>query len=193
MNDRAFRFDLFIAVCALLISAIAAFASLMQTRALQDQYAAAIWPYLSVDSTESSHGVTVDLTNDGLGPALVRSAQLHFDGRLVSGWGDAVGMLTRDPAFHGAKRGVVSSQMSSLDASTTIRPGEALRLVSVTLSKNTPIKTLLRHEIALDVCYCSLNDRCWTLHSTPSRANPTFPQLTSHCAVGASIGASTVQ
>ncbi len=193
MNDRAFRFDLMIAVCALLISAIAAFASVMQTRALQDQYAAAIWPYLSVNSTFSPKGATIDLTNDGLGPALIRSAQLSLDGRPASGWGDVLRTIFTDPQLHMPKHSIGSAQMSSINASTTIRPGDTHRLIGITLSKGVPIQTLLRHKVAMDICYCSLNDRCWTLHSTPGRTSGEYPHTVSRCTIGASIEPGTVE
>ena len=191
MNDRAFRFDLLIAVCALLISAIAALASVMQTRALQDQYAAAIWPYLSVDSTLNPNGASVDLTNDGLGPALVRSAQLYLDGRPVGAWGDVVRTVFTDPNLH--MKGTVAARMSSLNASTTIRPGDSHLLIAITLPKKATIKALFRHQVSMDICYCSLNDRCWTLHSTPGRAGGEYPHSVSHCTVGPSIEAGNVE
>jgi hypothetical protein len=187
MKERALRFDLLIAVSALLISTIAALASVLQTRAIQDQYAAAIWPYLSVDSTVNVNGVTLDLTNDGLGPALIRSGQLYLDGRSVSGWEEAMRIIFNDPKLHVPKHAVASAHMSSLNASTTIRPGDSHRLLSITLSKGVPITTLLRHEVAIDVCYCSLNDRCWTLHSVPGGSSDDYPHPISRCTVGARI------
>lgn len=179
-----FRFDLFIAVCALLISTIAALASVFQTRAIQDQYAAAIWPYLSVDSTVTANGVKLQLINDGLGPALIRSAQLYLDGRPVPGWEEAMRMI-----FNDQSHAVASADMSSINASTTIRPGDSHPLLSITLSKGVPIAALLRHEVAIDVCYCSLNERCWTLRSVPGGSSDDYPQPVSHCTVGARITA----
>jgi len=48
MNEKAFRLDFFIAIAALLVSAISAIALIYQTRVIGDQYAATIWPYLSI-------------------------------------------------------------------------------------------------------------------------------------------------
>ena len=44
MNEKAFRLDFFIAIAALLISALTAGALVYQTRVIADQYAATIWP-----------------------------------------------------------------------------------------------------------------------------------------------------
>jgi hypothetical protein len=97
MNDRAFRLDFFIAIAAVLISAITAGTLFYQTRVIGDEFAATIWPYLSVGTAYDTGGETIEVANDGVGPALVRSAQLYVDGRKVRAWNDYLKALARDP------------------------------------------------------------------------------------------------
>jgi hypothetical protein len=97
MNDRAFRLDFFIAIAAVLISAITAGTLFYQTHVIGDEFAATIWPYLSVGTTYVTGGETIEVANDGVGPALVRSAQLYVDGRKVRAWNDYLKALARDP------------------------------------------------------------------------------------------------
>ena len=101
VNDRGFRLDFFIAVAAVLISAVTAAALIYQTRVIGDQFAATIWPYLSVGDTYDVNGETIEVSNDGVGPALVRSAQLSVDGRAVPAWNDYLKVLMRDPTLRG--------------------------------------------------------------------------------------------
>src|ERR1700761_4561185 len=84
---RAVRLDLVIAVCALLISTLAASASWWQARVmqaqtavLQEQLGAQVWPYVSVNEGFANNQVQLSLSNDGLGPAILDSVQATVDG-----------------------------------------------------------------------------------------------------------------
>lgn len=192
MNDRAFRLDFFIAIAALLVSGFTAATLLYQTRVIGDQFAAAIWPYLSVGTTYDTNGETIEVTNDGLGPALVRSAQLEVDGAPVRAWNDYITSLERDrqwqailrrtraAATAGRAKGAALS-MSSIGPSTTLRPGESETLLKFGVAEPVPAELMRRHSISIDLCYCSLNGSCWTLHSTPGRINAD-PKAASQCA-----------
>jgi hypothetical protein len=69
------RIDLLIAICALLISALTAAASLYQTRVIANQLSSSVWPYLGIAmSREPDTGhLSFAIANDGLGPAIVRT------------------------------------------------------------------------------------------------------------------------
>ncbi len=197
MNDRAFRLDFFIAMGALLVSALTAGTLIYQTRVIGDQFAATIWPYLSVGTTYDAQGETIEVTNDGVGPALVRSAQLRVDGLVEPAWDDYVRTLVRDPQLGriflrthyavlagSAPRATIST--SSIDPSTTLRPGESHTLLRIELAGTVPTSLLMKHSVAIDFCYCSLNGSCWILHAIAGRISPD-PQSVSRCATSAAI------
>jgi hypothetical protein len=180
VNDRAFRLDFFIAIAALLVSAFTAATLLYQTRVIGDQFAATIWPYLSVGTTYNTNGETIEVANDGLGPALVRSARLTVDGVVVRAWDDYVLVLARDPdlraIFRHTRAAVVAGRakgstlsMSSIGPSSTVRPGESDMLLRIALADDVPTRALTRHSVRIDLCYCSLNGSCWTLSSASGR------------------------
>jgi hypothetical protein len=186
MIERAFRLDFVVAICALLISGVAAGASAYQTWVINQQFGATVWPYLDVDTTTNPDGMVVALTNNGLGPALVRSAQISVDGRPASSWQDYLKAISKDPLvrnrhFH------MHTSTTSVDAGTTIRSGETLQLMAIAVS--TPLAALVipRHAIGLKFCYCSLNGHCWELHSVVRQAGGLLPAPVSYCAVGARI------
>ncbi len=192
MSEKAFRLDFFIAIAALLISALTAGALVYQTRVIADQYAAAIWPYLSVDGTFSYNGGKLELENDGLGPALIQSAQLSVDGKVVSDWNDYTGLLAAEPEFRALRlrtpRIEVTRTTASIGPSSTIRPGESRLLAAVSYNAVVDPAVLRRHSIALDFCYCSLNQSCWTLHASPGQDNRSqSPQPVHRCMTDASI------
>jgi hypothetical protein len=192
MNDRAFRLDFLIAMAALLVSAVAAGTAAYQTYVINQQYGASVWPYLDVattrGTTDQTNIETIKLTNDGLGPLLMRSAQLSVDGKPVSSWNEYTHALTHDPLWRLALKGSTSrSSSSDIDASTIIRPGEDLPVFTIGLPKGVPLRLVLRHPITIDFCYCSLNNSCWKHHATPGVTTGEFPKPAAYCTIGPNI------
>jgi hypothetical protein len=58
MNEKAIRYDVIIAVSALLISAIASVAVVYQTHVISQQFPANVWPYLSFEVTRDPSHLT---------------------------------------------------------------------------------------------------------------------------------------
>lgn len=201
MNERAFRLDFFIAMSALVVSALTAGTLIYQTHVIANQYAAAIWPYLSVRSTYDPHGLMLQISNDGLGPALIGSAELSVDGKAAPAWNDLVLTLKREPQLRRAflenraaylsgtnnpfKGGTI--QASSIGPSDTLRPGDSETLLRLTFIGLVPTQAFLQHPVALRFCYCSLNGMCWILRALPGQNGGTQPRGVSHCSGSASI------
>lgn len=197
MNDRAFRLDFFVAIGALLVSALTAATLIYQTRVIGHQFAATTWPYLSISTTLDPQFISIEVANDGLGPALIRSAQLSVDGRPLSSWNDYFGTMAKEElavrqlfaraaALGNAGRPTpLTISAGSIGPSSTLRPGESHQLVKVAFSGQMPasvMQAFLRHRIALDFCYCSLEGTCWTLHGVPEENQPSEPQEVPSCA-----------
>lgn len=182
---------------AVLVSALTAGTLIYQTRVIGEQFSATIWPYLSVGTTYDNDGETIYVINDGVGPALIRSAQLSVDGRPVRAWNDYEQVLAEDPAIRALWRRTLAIALarssthatvsaSSIGPSSTLRPGEMRTLLKIVFVSNVSPQALTKHTIALDLCYCSLNGNCWALHAMPGRINPD-PQPVSHCVANAAI------
>jgi hypothetical protein len=155
-----------------------------------------------VGTTYDAGGETIEVINDGVGPALVRSAQLYVDGRKVGAWNDYIAALARDPelrelflraqaAVQAGPAGRATITLSSIGPSSTLRPGESRTLLKISLPFSVPLRAMLKHTVALHFCYCSLNGSCWTLHTIPGQINPD-PASISHCADRAAIQSNTV-
>lgn len=188
MKERQLlRFDTIVAICALLISALTAGAMVYQTRVIEEQFSATVWPYLAVETTYNPTSIDMHLVNEGAGPALIRSARMSLDGRTVAGWGDVVRAVARDPKTAGSSATISSS---SVDASVAIRPGETHGLLAVRSAKTRMIAALAKHRIALDFCYCSINEKCWRLHDDVGNGSqPAIPVPVGACAIGKTIAA----
>lgn len=165
MDAKSLRLDFFVAIGALLISAITAATVAYQTHVIGNQYAAAVWPYLGMNVTYDIRSETFQIQNEGLGPALIQSAQLSVDGKKVPGWAQYIYALARDPKIRPFFRKGIFMSMASVDASTTLRAGDSKTILLLRFPTAAPTVNLLAHALTLDFCYCSLNSSCWTLHA----------------------------
>ena len=153
---RGIRLDLVIAVCALLVSAAATGASWWQSRVIADQLSAQVWPYLSIQTTYNPDGVALDVLNDGLGPAIVRSAVLTIDGKPVSNPADAVRLI-----FTNRKGRRMGSQLSDIGPGVVIRASATQRVFRLIAPWAVPQFAAASKRVDFSVCYCSLLGNCW--------------------------------
>ena len=146
---------------------------------LQDQFSATVWPYLSLDTTFSPYHLAIVLTNDGAGSALIRSASMDLDGHTVAGWREVVNAIGHDLTRF--KHGHATSDESSVDPSMAIRAGESHNLLVLDTSKIPMIAAARKHRVVIHLCYCSINDRCWTLDAVPGVADANLPKPVKEC------------
>lgn len=167
--ERRLRIDLLIALFAVAISAIAAAAAAYQTYVVNKQFSATVWPYLAFDTVYDVDHLTFAIENDGLGPAIVRSASLQIDGRSSGKWDDVIKRL---PVRHGAH---VGGSLVSISNGEVIRAGDTKTVLD--LHGPLPPSPVLsafeqRHRISINLCYCSLLEQCWTVHFLTKDSNP---------------------
>jgi hypothetical protein len=166
MDEKRFRFDLFIALCALLVSAITAGACAYQTYVINQQYQASVWPYLRFGFSSGDDLLVLSLKNYGLGPALIRTFEITKDGKPIASLQPYVVAL-ENPKEH------ASVSFEELGQGAVLPAAETAALLSVSKSPRI-IRTLLAHEASIDiaVCYCSLLGRCWMEHMQDSSSEP---------------------
>jgi hypothetical protein len=172
-SRRVLRAELVIAALALIASACASVATIVQTRELDAQTRASIeqtqlvskqldaslWPYLTIDESYSPITVRLSLTNQGLGPALIRTLDLSIDGRRGTRLRQVLDLL--DPPRRSRK-----TSESDFGAGSVLRPSENFTNLSISdpeLDKRHAQAVMQRVTISL--CYCSLLDDCWSLNS----------------------------
>ncbi len=183
------RFDTVVAACALLMSSVTAGAMVYQTRVLQDQFAATVWPYLTVNEFYGNNTLELHLANQGVGPALIRSAQVVVDGKPLRGWDQqffamAYGLKlhTKDPL-----------QDQSVDGSTALRAGDDDTLLKMRVNHPGVVLHALKHDVTLRFCYCSINGRCWNLVASSRSTVPSVPVPAAACTEHYSIAAPSFQ
>jgi hypothetical protein len=158
------------ALAALGISALALAVGAYQTRLMQTQARASVWPYVKIGFAYSDRGdnkgFDIHVDNDGVGPALVRSVQVSLDGTPLPSWNDAFArIMTHGTAFahlQGLSGAVIPP---NTNRETTIR---AIRIDDAGQSAKF---YEARDRFKIDICYCSIYDDCWIAHWLTSKVD----------------------
>ena len=149
---------------ALSVSIFALAIGAWQTRLMQGQARASVWPFIAMGYTYNSNtdmnGFVWHVDNNGVGPAKVETVTLSIDGKPMKRWTDVLAEL----GLHHRSLNVSTSSLSgdvippNLNRETTI---EALRI------NDREVATLFKGAIdrfKMDICYCSVYDECWVAH-----------------------------
>ncbi len=188
--ERGVRFDFVIALCALLISTLAASASWWQarvlqtqTKVLQDQLGAQVWPYVSLSEGFRNDRVQIHLSNDGLGPAILGSAKATVDGVPKSNFIDILhAILGPNIVARSGKGERLGLTIDSAQPGSVIRPGDTSLAFSFTSKRYATALLNGLGRFNMQVCYCAiLPGKCWITSSAaagapkPALACPPIP------------------
>jgi hypothetical protein len=185
VDEKRFRFDLLVALGALLISGVAAASSAYQTYVIRKQFSATVWPYLTfITSSSKDKFFELDVSNPGIGPALILNSVVTRDGKTLSRpvgptiepvLGAAIGPERAAAADDAAKSGTHGSTnitTSTIVAGDVVPAGAKLQLVRVEgkYIARRVIADVRRIDVTL--CYCSLLGDCWTKRLWDSAVKP---------------------
>lgn len=175
MDEKRFRFDLLVALGALLISGVAAASSAYQTYVIRKQFSATVWPYLTfVTSSSNDKYFELDVSNPGIGPALIINATVTRDGKIIYQPPGPSNTPALGAAFKAEHDAAYIDQRKSHEhatvdmTSSTIFPGDVIPAGQKLELFRVEGKFLTRRVIAsvrrvdLALCYCSLLGDCWT-------------------------------
>jgi len=179
---RGIRLDLVIAVCALLVSSLATAASWWQTRVIQQQLSAQVWPYVSAAVSMNDDVVQITLENDGLGPAVLRNASISIDGKMMPSYVDLLHAILGPHMLRRVPKGEkVSLTISASSPGSVLRVSDPVVVFSLR-SKHFAapfLRGLARGTTR--VCYCAIvPDTCWNSDSTKHDPQPvpSCPEIT---------------
>lgn len=163
--------DIAVALSAIVISLASLWIALRSDRTQDELLRSSVWPYVEYDTSDTTETGARRLVylvrNDGVGPAIVRSFAVSYDGRYVATLGD----LLR--ACCGARRhsGVLSSSVLR----RVIMAHDTIPFI-VALPGKTDARTYAalgdaRARVTVEMCYCSVLGDCWFLHTTTQGSN----------------------
>jgi hypothetical protein len=164
------RLDLILALSAIFISAVSLVVAIEHGRTERDLVAANSWPFLQRILSNEYQGnrdvIAIGVSNDGVGPAKVRSVEMFYDGHPVSSGVDLLrrccGLRTDAPIAQQLPDGFEASIIDD----TVLRAGQENPILKVHGKPgHSPVADRLRASmlrIGLRSCWCSALDQCWT-------------------------------
>ena len=158
-SSRGERVERLLSMAVGLAAIVAVLVSLYQTRLAREQLRASAWPHLSQGNTFTAGNPYVRfVSNEGVGPARIRSVRVLVDGKPARTWNEAVRALTGE--------GEPALVYSSFVRGSVLAPGATRSLLTLPPGARAQrfweqAQTRLRTV----TCYCSVYDECWTADS----------------------------
>jgi hypothetical protein len=145
---------LIIALIAIVINVVTVSVYIYQARIMQTQQHVSAWPYLEWLFYQDD-GLYIQVNNNGIGPALIKSVHLKLDGKEVPSFDSLVNLITgprQIPVWFSTVQNRV------LPAGQSIR---ALHVKDKDLA-NKVYQGLQEHSFEFEVCYESIYGDAWT-------------------------------
>jgi hypothetical protein len=138
------------AVIAALIGLLALGVSAYTANLQRQQVRAQVWPYLLVGSDDGNQAIYV--YNKGVGPAIVKSAQVFVDGKPQVDWTHVLAALGMP------SQGFVQSTINP----NVLSPAEEVRIIKIPdEGRWRSFRDATVDRVKLDICYCSTLGECW--------------------------------
>jgi hypothetical protein len=136
---------------ALLVAGYTAYVERYTAEIQNKQVQAQVWPWLEAGNNDDKG--SIEIVNKGVGPAIVRSAQIFVDGKPQRDWQHVLAAL--GAAQHGFSQMTLNPNV--------LAPGEKVTAIRF---KNKNDYTRFRaaavaHLTLINICYCSTLGDCW--------------------------------
>jgi hypothetical protein len=140
----------FIGFLALLVGGYTAYIQRYTADIQAEQVRAQVWPWLFAGNDDNTQSIVV--ANKGVGPAIVRSAQMLVDGKPQPDWSHVLQALDLPP-HHFAQATLNPNVLS---------PGEEVQIIKF-LDKDEyqRFKAAAINHLTTNICFCSTLLECW--------------------------------
>jgi len=160
---------------ALFISAVSLWVAIGTMDANNKMVAAAVWPFLQIDTSDGlpdgTQVMRFDVSNAGVGPAVVQSFEVQLDGKPL---GSSAQLLTICCGYDPKKPHPVATHQPQIGSWTTgtiaqsvIRAGETREFFRLARTEqNDATYNFLKNAVAqrrllARACWCSVFNECW--------------------------------
>ena len=150
-TQREIRYDAVAAVIAALVGMLALLVAGYTAYIQRQQVRAQVWPWLVAGNNDNER--SIEVLNKGVGPAVVRSAQVLVDGEPQPDWQHVLKALGTMPRTY---------SQSTLNPNV-LTPGEkvpAIQFADDDVYKRFKAAAVSRLTL-VNICYCSTLDECW--------------------------------
>jgi hypothetical protein len=166
-RTRTSHAELYVALGAVVVSLASLYIAWQQTRVMQRQLAASVWPSLSYESSDYHDGgrnIMLTIHNGGVGPARIKSFEVSFAGTPVRSSAELLS------ACCGFREGGRSQWLASPVRGTILAANQDIHFLQ---GKPDAVDEEVwnrldraRFKIDARICYCSVLDDCWAVGSS---------------------------
>ena len=145
--------EMIVALSAVIISMCALFATVFQAYLERQSQHLSVWPRLEL-RVRTGSDFEILISNNGIGPAIVKSLKVSVDDEPVKSWHSTVQKLTgEEPQV---------AQINSIQTSV-IPPGTETLMLHIEKGSSAEIFHQNYKRLDVEVCYCSVFDECWLI------------------------------
>lgn len=160
--------EMIVAFAAIFLSVCGLVVSIYEANLERHFHRAQVWPRLQV-TTSNARGFQFQVSNAGIGPAVIEQVSLSIDGTPMTDWAGAVLKLTGETP-HGATMSTLGMRV--------IRPGEVVDVLSLPAdSVLIPRLFAALGKVGMQICYRSVFDERFLLVMPPGDAEPRIDEV----------------
>ena len=149
---------------ALLVAGYTAYVQRYTAEIQNRQVQAQVWPYVISGNDDLNFALTV--SNQGVGPAIVRSVQVRMDGKSQSDWNHIVANMGLPP--HSFFQSTINRYVLS--------PGERLQIIRFSdKALWQRFENAALNRMSIDICFCSTLGECWMSRNKNLIGSPSMP------------------
>lgn len=145
--------EMIIAISALIVSLITAFASIYSAFIDRAYARSSVWPRVEIHRTYNNNDepyFSYIVNNKGTGPAVIKYAKLSYENKPVKSW----------PSYLEMRSGRTIGHTQSHIGSKVLSAGESIKPME---TRDKEVAALLADKdgLHIELCYCSIYDECW--------------------------------
>lgn len=162
---------LFVGLPTLLISLVVAYGTFVQADATKKIQQAGAWPFISYGTSnlgdDGKPTISLELHNNGVGPAQLGPIEISYEGKPVR---DPRDMLQR---CCGLKLDQPFTTSTSPASRIVLAAGESTQFLRIASTPETKAIwdrfNVERWKLRVRSCYCSIFDECWMIEGTQAQ------------------------
>ena len=146
---------LWVGMMAVVINIITVSVYMYQAHIMQTQQHASAWPYLEWLPSFNEETYYIEITNNGIGPAIIKNVTIELDGESFPSIDSLFVRLIGTSYF---------PHLTSTVRNRVMPPGKSIRLFQIDEEKwvYTVFSEMRKHEFKMRICYESIYGDAWT-------------------------------
>jgi len=170
LPKRRINIELLLGISATFLSLAALVVSVFQTKIAREQQQASVWPYLQTDKNHIENEFSLELTNAGVGPAIIRHVEVRYQGKSFVNHNVLFRQQLNERLLMALRNSVEKFKYGyfyeSLDPGNVLKSGDNKSLLATT--HNEQVANLMDSVVAdtsfhFIVRYADVYGNCWLL------------------------------